>query len=78
MEPEKLFRELASLPPEGRRQVAKFISSLRKRYARSSARKNAKRLPLRDEKFIGMWKDREDLEDSSAWVRSVRKSDWMN
>ena len=78
MEPEELFRELASLPPEGRRQVAKFISSLRKRYARSSAGKKAKRLPLRDERFIGMWKDREDLKDSSAWVRSVRKNEWMN
>jgi hypothetical protein len=52
MEPEKLFRELASLSPEGRRQVAKFISALRKRYARSSAGKKAKRLPLRDEKFL--------------------------
>jgi len=78
MEHEKLFRELTSLPPEGRRQVAKFISSLRKRYARASAPKKAKRLPLRSEKFIGMWKDREDLTDSTAWVRSVRKNEWMN
>lgn len=78
MEQEKLWRELISLPPEGRRQVAKLIASLKKRYAESSLRKKAKRSPLRDEKFIGMWKDREDLQDSSAWVRSVRKSEWMN
>ena len=78
MEQDKLFRELISLPPEGRRQVAKLIALLKKRYAQSSSRTKTKRSPLRDEKFIGMWKDREDLQDSSAWVRSVRKSEWMN
>ena len=78
METEEIIRELASLPPEGRQQVAKFISSLRKRYARSTAGKLTKRLPLKREKFIGMWRDREDLKDSTAWVRSVRKNVWTN
>jgi hypothetical protein len=27
-----------------------------------------------DDAFIGMWQDREDLADSSAWVRSVREA----
>ena len=78
MEQERLLRELASLPPEGRRQVEKLVLLLKKRYAHSSSRKKAKRSPLKDEKFVGMWKDREDLKDSSAWVRSIRKSEWMN
>jgi hypothetical protein len=26
--------------------------------------------------FIGIWKDREDMKDSSKWLRSVRKSEW--
>lgn len=25
-----------------------------------------------DEPFVGMWKDRQDMEDSTAWVRSIR------
>jgi hypothetical protein len=78
MEQQKLLRELAALPPEGRRQVERLVLLLKKRYARSSSTKKAKRSPLRDEKFVGMWKDREDLKDSSAWVRSIRKSEWMN
>ena len=78
MEQEKLLREFASLPPEGRRQVEKLVRLLKKRYTRSSATKHAKRSPLREEKFVGMWKDREDLKDSRAWVRSIRKSEWMN
>jgi hypothetical protein len=78
MEQEKLLQELAALPPEGRRQVEKLVRLLKKRYAQSSSRRKAKRSPLRDEKFVGMWKDREDLKDSTEWVRSIRKSDWMN
>jgi hypothetical protein len=78
MEQQKFLQELAALPPEGRRQVERLVRLLKKRYARSSSRGKAKRSPLRDEKFVGMWKDREDLKDSSAWVRSIRKSEWMN
>jgi hypothetical protein len=75
MQDEKLWRELKSLPPEGRRRVAKLIALLRKRYQPGSG-KNAMRTDLIDEKFIGMWRDRGDLEDSSAWVRTVRESEW--
>jgi len=78
MEQQKLLRELDALPPEGRRQVERLVLLLKKRYARSGTRRKAKRSPLREEKFVGMWKDREDLKDSSAWVRSLRKSEWMN
>lgn len=78
MEEQKLLQELAALPPDGRRQVERLVRLLKKRYARSSSGRIAKRSPLRDEKFVGMWKDREDLNDSNAWVRSLRKSEWMN
>lgn len=78
MEQQKLLQELAALPAEGRREVQRLVLLLKKRYARSSSRRKAKRSPLREEKFVGMWKDREDLKDSSACVRSIRKSEWMN
>lgn len=32
--------------------------------------------PLEKEAFVGLWKDREDLKDSSAWVRRVREGEW--
>ena len=32
--------------------------------------------PLRDDPAIGMWKDREDMHDSTAWVRALRRSEW--
>lgn len=31
-----------------------------------------------DEPFVGMWKDREDMEDSSQWVRQVRQQEWTS
>ena len=35
-------------------------------------------LNLQDEPFVGMWKDREDMEDSSQWVRQVRQQEWTS
>lgn len=31
---------------------------------------------LENEPFVGMWQDREDLEDSSQWVRQLRQQEW--
>jgi hypothetical protein len=33
---------------------------------------------LKDEPFVGMWKDREDMEDSTQWVRQVRQQEWAS
>ena len=31
---------------------------------------------LRDESYVGMWRDREDMVDSTKWVRQTRKREW--
>ena len=33
---------------------------------------------LADEPFFGIWRDREDLQDSTAWVRDLRKQEWSH
>lgn len=33
---------------------------------------------FQDEPFVGMWKDREDIEDSSQWVCQLRKKEWTS
>ena len=33
---------------------------------------------FQNEPFVGMWKDREDMEDSSQWVRQVRQQEWTS
>ncbi len=26
--------------------------------------------------FIGMWQERQDMDDSTTWVRNIRHSEW--
>ena len=73
---EEILRELALLPPEGQRQVADFIALLRERYARSQS-PNSVTPDLAQDGFIGIWRDREDMQDSSAWVRNLREREWV-
>jgi hypothetical protein len=74
---EEILRELAALPPEGQHQVAVFIASLREQYSRSRPSKQSETSDLAQESFIGMWRDRKDMQDSNAWVRSNREREWV-
>lgn len=75
MTDKEILREINTLPPEAMRQLEDFISFLRVRYG-SSERNITQKSDLESEAFVGMWRDREDMRDSSAWVRNVRKSHW--
>jgi hypothetical protein len=77
MNQENLWRELAALPPEAQQSVADFIAFLRTRYASSPARKKPKVTNLADEPFIGLWRNRPEMDDSHAWVRGLREQEWM-
>ncbi|RMF90342.1 MAG: DUF2281 domain-containing protein [Nitrospinota bacterium] len=56
--------------------VADFIAFLRLRYVQEPSEDASTLPPLRDEPFIGMWRDRPDMANSSAWVRNVRTREW--
>lgn len=70
---EELLREFVALPPEGRRVVADLIAFLRQRYGVSPI---TTATDLSSEDVIGMWRDREEMQDSSAWVRNIRETEW--
>ncbi len=72
---EEILREINSLPPEAQRQIEDFISFLRERYGTLQS-KAAPPSDLASEAFVGMLRDREDMRDSSAWVRKIRESHW--
>ena len=74
---DKAWTEFSSLPPETQREVLDFIAFLRTPRRPPSARKAAKRPKLATEAFIGIWRDRRDLRDSTAWVRRVREEEWV-
>jgi hypothetical protein len=74
---EEFLKEFNSLPPEGQRQVASFIAFLRERYSRSQSGAEAETSNIAQDGFIGMWQDREDMQDSSVWVRGIREREWV-
>lgn len=76
MNQEQILRDLIALPPMAQQLVADFITFLRLRYAQEPSEGIDALPPLRDEPFIGMWRDRTDMTDSSAWVRTVRTREW--
>lgn len=73
---EEILRELASLPPEGQKEAADFIKFLCERHSRSLSGEQHNR-DLSELGFVGMWRDRNDMRDSSAWVRRLRECEWV-
>jgi len=41
--------------------------------AQAILRTRARKTPIAEDPAIGMWADREDMKDSAAWERAVRK-----
>ena len=39
-------------------------------------RERLDKVSLREDPAVGMWTDREDMQDSAAWVRKLRQSEW--
>ncbi len=76
MEQEQVWPEFLALPPEAQQQVADFIAFLRTYAGPAPSGKPASPPDWVDEPFIGMWREREDMCDSSGWVRLVREHEW--
>jgi len=71
-----IAQEITSLPPEAQKQVVNFVAFLKARYSAPRTVRETKRTRLVDEPFIGMWRGREDMRDSTAWVRDLRRREW--
>jgi hypothetical protein len=72
---EEILQEITSLPLEGQRQVIDFIAFVRQRYGQTQLNEKTA-LNTNTESFVGMWQDRDDLKDSSEWVRRIRETEW--
>jgi len=66
---------LDQLPPSVRKEAEDFVRYLYDQYVTSKPKKSTN-TSITESPFVGMWKDREDLKDSTAWVRKQRKSQW--
>jgi hypothetical protein len=81
MENSRILQEIASLPLEAQKQVMDFVAFLRTRYEPVPSAPETDRVKLAEEPFVGMWRDRKDMRDSSEWVRQLRRresaTDWQ-
>lgn len=71
-----ILKDFEKLPLDAQKMVIDFIAFLRSRYAQEPTEQRAAPDSLADEAFVGMWRDRADMADSSSWVRSIRDQEW--
>ena len=76
MQPGKIVNDIANLPPAAQRHVVEFIAFLKTRYTQPREGRQSKRTTLVNEPFVGIWKDREDMNAGSTWLRNIRKTEW--
>jgi hypothetical protein len=65
------------LPPDAKKEANDFVQFLYNQYVKSTSQTKADK-PLSEYDFVGMWKDRDDMKDSTAWVREQRKGQWRD
>lgn len=77
MSDKELIKQIKKLPDEARQEAADFVEFLSKKYLQKSERtESEEKKSILKNTFRGIWKDREDLQDSTEWVRELRKSRW--
>ena len=73
MDRELVLEKLAELPETAQQQVLDYIAFLHMRYGVKQDELPRAKDDLRNEPFVGMWRDRQDMQDSSRWVRENRQ-----
>lgn len=67
----KQFRKIVERDYEG--NIQKAILELIQEKARSISSQKAAKRRIKDHPFRGLWQDREEMNDSAAWVRRQRE-----
>ena len=79
MSEKELIKKLKKLPSEAQQEVADFVEFLSKKYLDTPEDSDSsKKKSILESSFRGMWKDRQDMQDSTKWVRELRKSRWAD
>lgn len=79
MSEKEIIKQIRKLPAEAQKEAADFVEYLTQKYIRKPEEGDKiKEKSILENSFRGVWKDREDLQDSTKWVRELRKSRWAN
>ena len=74
---EQLRDDISTLPAKAQQLVVDFVAFLKQRYA-SPEPTTHQPLNLENEPFVGMWSDRSEMADSTAWVKQIRQQHWRS
>ncbi len=69
-------QHIANFPPEQQAEVLDFVLFLEKKLS-ISVEEPIVLCHLRDEPAIGIWQERQDMQDSTEWVCKVRRDVWQ-
>lgn len=78
------LEKLKALSPERQQEVLDFIEFLQLKDQAQASKlptDQAAQTPKSDwtsDPFFGIWRDREDLQDSTAWVKQIRQQHWKH
>lgn len=79
MSEKEIIKQIRKLPAEAQKEAADFVEYLTQKYIRKPEEGDKiKEKSILENSFRGVWKDREDLQDSTKWVRELRISRWAN
>ena len=73
MSSEQVRNEFLTLPVEGQRQATDFIAFLHQRYQNKVVPHTPRKPEITQEPFVGMWKDRAEMQDSTELVRGLHE-----
>lgn len=71
----KFADQFEQLPLAAQKQVIDFIAFLYERHVKAAS-KGSPEKSIAACSFVGIWKDREDMADSAAWVKRQRSELW--
>lgn len=75
MNVQAIAEEIKILPLDKQEEVADFVAFLKSRIKIDETQPPAKKKAVNTSAFVGMWADREDMNDSAKWVRELREKE---
>ncbi|HAC15782.1 MAG TPA: hypothetical protein DCE78_07540 [Bacteroidetes bacterium] len=79
MSEKELIKQLKNLPIEAQQEAVDFVEFLSIKYLQKVQNEvTMNKKSILESSFRGIWKDRTDLEESTKWIRKLRKSRWFD
>jgi hypothetical protein len=72
---EQLRTDISALPENAQQLVVDFVAFLKQRYNQPQIMP-PNPINLETEPFVGIWSDRPEMQDSTAWVKQTRQRHW--